>query len=548
MYMVSSSLNPFDGQMFEFHDETQPARITDFVINLKNLQIPPRIGPEYSFHLGFPVFNFYAPTAYWITSTFALLGASEMVAVKLSFLLAVIVSFIGMLYLLTRFFDYYASLIGSVVYVTSTYMATEIVIRGNLAEMWFLAFFPLGLGLLIQNSKSKNVLYHITLTIVLALLFTTHNMLGLISIPIVFIVALLLPGKRRNIFSILNALAIDSYFFLPAFLESSFVQAQTIAKQFDYKMHFLCPWQLWSAHGWQFGGSLDGCDADMMSFKLGKPHLILGGIGLMLVVFNSIRHRSKSQKFVSTYGMFIFFAILSVCSLFLTLYASQFIWDALRPVMALFQFPWRFLVFGMFGAGFFTAYLFSQFKNLFKIPAILGISLILFVTGYKYFVKPQMPHDLYYGRYVGKDYRAEIFAYNVREYVPRGVDYKYWHYLNPIEANRQELGFDMEKPVQFDGPFEVKKNSYFDKYVVSQAEGTMNINVHYLPYWHIYVNSKEIIPTSFDKLARPRIDVQKNDVIRIKYAQTNLEKISNIVTLIGFVYLAYCYKKKKVAI
>ncbi len=548
LYMVSSSLNPFDGQMFEFHDETQSARITDFVINLKHFQIPPRIGPEYSFNLGFPVFNFYAPTAYWITSIFALLGVSEMVAVKLSFLLAVLVAFIGMLYLLTRFFDYYAGLLGSVVYVTSTYMATEIVIRGNLAEMWFLALFPFGLGLLVQNSKSKSVLCHIALTIVLSLLFTTHNMLGLVSFPIAIIAALLLPDKKRNFLAIANALLIDSYFFIPAFLESSFVQAQTLAKLFDYSEHFLCSWQLWSAHGWQFGGSLKGCDADMMSFKLGKLHLILGALGVIFLLFNLIRHQSKPKQFMSTYGMHLFFAFMTVGSLFLTLYASQFIWDALKPVMSLFQFPWRFLVFGMFGVGFFSAYLFAQSKNALRIPIIFGIMFVLFITGYKYFVKPQMPHDLYYGRYVGKDYRAEIFAYNVKEYLPRGVDYDHWHYLNPTEANRQELGFDRNKPVQFDGPYDIKENSYFNKRIVAQADGMMYVNVHYLPYWQISINSKEIIPQSFDNLARPYIKVQKDDLIRVKYSQTPMEKTANLMSLIGIASLLFLYKKRKAGI
>lgn len=549
--MVSSSLNPFDGQMFEFHDETQSARITDFVINLKNFHIPPRIGPEYSFHLGFPVFNYYAPTAYWITSIFALLGASEMVAVKLSFLLAVIVSFAGMLYLLTRFFDYYAALLGAAVYVTSTYMATEIVIRGNLAESWFLALFPLSLGLLIQNGKTKQLFYHAALTIILALLFTTHNMLGLVSIPIVSIVALLLPDKKRNFIAIANALVVDAYFFIPAFLESSFVQAQSLAKLFDYSEHFLCAWQLWSAHGWQFGGSLNGCDADMMSFKLGKPHLILGGLGMILLIFNvlrQIRQRSHFYTFLQKYGIHLFFALLTASSLFLTLYVSRFIWDAFKPIMALFQFPWRFLVFGMFGAGFFSAYLFAQSKNMLRIPIIFGIIAVLFITGYKYFVKPQMPHDLYYGRYVGEGYRAEIFAYNVKEYLPRGVDYEYWHFLNPIEANRQELGFDMKKPVQFDGSYDIKINTFFDKEVIVQSDGMMYVNIHYLPYWRIYLNNKQIIPRTFDNLARPHIKVEKNDHVKITYSQTIIEKVSNVLTLLGFGYIVYFLKRKKLGI
>src|SRR3989338_1991950 len=124
LYLVWPSMNPFDSRMFEFHDETQVGRIESMVISLKALKLPPRLAPEYSFNLGFPVFNFYAPAAYWITGIIAVMGVSSILAVKLSFMIAVVCAFLALYYLCSRFFDHYSSLLGASVYVTSTYFAT----------------------------------------------------------------------------------------------------------------------------------------------------------------------------------------------------------------------------------------------------------------------------------------------------------------------------------------------------------------------------------------------------------------------------------------
>jgi len=250
VYMTHSSLNPLKTDMIQFHDETQAGRITSFVANLRAGNIPPRLAADYSFNLGFPVFNFYAPTAYWITSMIALVGTSSIMAVKISFLLTVILSFLAMLYFLTRFFDYYSSILGASVYVTSTYFATEIVIRGNLAECWFLVFLPLTLGLLKENSKVLNKRIYIMTVLSAALLFTSHNMLSLVTMPLVFIYSMLLPHWRRNLVALGIAVLLDSYFLVPAYLESGLVQAKELAKVYNYKDHFLCPWQLWTANGW----------------------------------------------------------------------------------------------------------------------------------------------------------------------------------------------------------------------------------------------------------------------------------------------------------
>ena len=159
IFTIGKNLLPFEDRMFDFHDESQPARIQQFVLNIKSLQIPPRIAPNMSFNLGYPVFNHYAPFSYWVTSFINILGFDIFDSLKLSFLLAIILSFLFCFLFLQEFFDFKPSLLAAILYATSPWIAVEIFIRGNLGEVWFMALLPIIFWSLYKNSQSKNQLF-----------------------------------------------------------------------------------------------------------------------------------------------------------------------------------------------------------------------------------------------------------------------------------------------------------------------------------------------------------------------------------------------------
>src|SRR3989338_7158764 len=107
IFFLGRNLNPFTSNMFTFHDESQPARVQQFTLNLTNFKIPPRIAPDFSFKLGFPVFNYYSPFSYWVTSAINLLGIAVAPALKISFLLTIIIGFIFMFKFANLYFDFY---------------------------------------------------------------------------------------------------------------------------------------------------------------------------------------------------------------------------------------------------------------------------------------------------------------------------------------------------------------------------------------------------------------------------------------------------------
>jgi len=279
----------------------------------------------------------------------------------------------------------------------------------------------------------------------------------------------------------------------------------------------------------------------MMSFKIGKPHMVLALMGGVILLIQVSRKWRKATNFKIP----LFVAVLTICSFLLTLEASRFVWVLFEPIMSLFQFPWRFLVFAMLGCAFFSAYLFNVFKPHVKFVPILAVVIVLFLTGQKYFIKPLMGHAEYDNQFNSLEYRNRYIAFMMREYLPKDVTYSYWHYLNPLEVKHREMEFDYTLPVDFRKDFAIEKDTPFSKRVIANDEGVLYANVHNFPKWNVYQNGVKLNPNKFDHLARPELQVQKGDVIVIQYKQTPIQKTSNMLTVVGFIGLLYLVKKQK---
>lgn len=527
--------------MFDFHDLTQAGRINQFALNLREGQIPPRLAPELSFNQGFPLFNFYAPFAYWVTTAIHLFGVSVTSSLKLSFFLAFILSFFTMFAFLRRLFNFLPSLLGATLYVTSTYFATEIMIRGNLAETWYLALLPLSLSLLIISSKKFSRKNFFLTTIILFFTFTVHNVFSLLSVALFTVFSFLLPNRKTNLVAIPLALLLGSYFFLPALTETSFIQIGSLIKGYNYQDHFLCTWQLWNSNGWHFGSSMPGCDNDLMSFKLGKLNLLLGAVGFPLLLYRSFRHRKSDL----TKKISIFIGILFASSLFLTLNSSKPVWDLFSPVMALFQFPWRFIVFGMVGLAFFGTYLFHYLKLPLRNVLIVLIILVSFVTARKYLIKPMHSYSEYNAKYNSKTYITKELAFMMPEYISSNTDYVYWSSFDISQPYHRTNNFDDKLPVQSEQTINVEKNGPFEKIIRTSSPAELVINIQYFPYWRIFVDNKEVKITKFDKLGRPVLKLNKPVRVRVIYSQTPIEQTGNFLTIIGFVLLGTIVYRNK---
>ncbi|NTU46133.1 hypothetical protein HGA88_00755 [Candidatus Roizmanbacteria bacterium] len=521
--------------MFDFHDITQPARISEFSYNISHFEIPPRIAPHFSHNLGYPVFNYYAPFSYWVTSAIHLLGFDIADALKVSFLLAICIAFVGMFLMLKRFFTFFPSLLGATLYATSPWIAVEIFVRGNIGEVWFIALFPLALYAFIQNTKSNSRFFFVITVLLISATLTVHNVFSLAFLPCAFLFSLILKKPKKNLFALALAMLLSAYFLLPAVLELPLTYAKEIAQKTQYQDHFLCLWQLWKTKIWGFGGSAPGCENDGMSFMLGKIPDILGILGITVFVVQTLL-----RKKIRFFSVFLFFTSLTILTAYLTLYEASSVWKSFSSVLSLFQFPWRLLAFTLFGLAVMSAYGVSQLK--FKIVpfTLIIIAFLSIITNAKYFTKSTMAKSVFLSTTTSSQFISQSVVYYIPEYVPKTVNYNAWLLLNPQSTQAARIKNTVAIPdsrfITLDGKKSTPtKNNPYEAVTITESESVI-INIHSFPFWKILVNGKlvETKPT-LDSLGRPKLSLQPGEkTIQVKYEQTPLEKTADGITLFSY--------------
>lgn len=468
LFFLAKDILPTNDYFFTFHDHTQTARIQQFTNELKKLHIPPRIAPDMNFGLGFPIFNFYAPTAYWITSIINLIISNPIISLKISFILSLIIMFLGNILFLKLFFNFYESLIGAIVYTSSLYIALDIFVRGNLSEIWFIAFLPWIFYFLTKNSFNNNLYKYkknlVFSFLILFLIFTTHNIYSLLSIPIFIIYSLILNNKKINLILIFFALISSSYFFIPLFLEMKYIWGKEIAIQTIYYDHFLCISQLWKSP-WGFGGSIPGCEHDSMSFQLGKPQIIFSLLGITLLLIKLIKNlyyflKNEKNNKEKNIKFLIFFLIYTILSIFLTHHKSKFIWNIFSPYSSLIQFPWRFLGISLIGLGFFTSYFFNRLKINYKKCIILIFSILVLAINKDYFYGQKITNSDFQKKYLSEKYIKEDAAYAAQEHLPKVINYKEWLELEKNKNPKTIKNFVKKNTIK---PFNKNKQTNIQK-------------------------------------------------------------------------------------
>lgn len=541
------SLNPLSGKMFVFHDITQASRVTEFSLNLISGIFPPRISPNMSYGMGYPLFNFYSPFGYWVTSLIYLTGFSVVGSIKLSFGLAIVLSWIGMYFFLRNFFKFPAAFTGAYLYILAPYMAVEVYVRGNVGEVWFAALLPWALHAMTKARHNK-IIWLILTPLLLSFLFTVHNIFSLLAVGITFLYASLYKQRKTLFLYVIIGLLLSSYFLIPAILELSATHASSIARMTDYSNHFLCPIQLWSSP-WGEGGSMPGC-FDGMSFQIGKIAIFFILLGLWQFFRLRVLRTQESPR--HHYGFLIMLTIFSL-SVFLTLESSRFVWQFLEPLLSLFQFPWRFLLIVLFTSSFIGAYGVDKAPKKIQFSLMVIGVLGLILVNSKYFQPKQIPQQQYEDKFVNQIYLQADSAYAVPEYLPKSANFNYWKSLSFEENVNTQSKFlktpFIESPQNLS--IQVLKNEPFIKQfriiVPESSKGArITLKIHQQPNWGINANKAFRLLKQSDPLGRPVVQLsQAGDyIISIVYQQTTIQKIGNLLTIATFsLYIFWVWRK-----
>jgi uncharacterized membrane protein len=521
---------------FPMHDNTQPSRIFEMAKALTDGMFPVRWSAELGFGYGYPLFNYYAPLAYYVGAIFNLAGFNALDATKIMLALGFIVSALSMYIFAKEFLEKLGGIIAALFYVYAPYHAVNIYVRGAASEFWAYGFIPLAFWGLYKIHQTEKFKYVAFAALSFALIVLSHNLAAFITAPFLLLYSFFLFFKKRNIklfYSLSIGLFLSAFYWIPALVEIPYFNVMSqIGPEKDIRFHFVCLQQLWTSQ-WGFGGSIPGC-VDGMSFMIGKYH-ILAAILAVIVAFQGFKSKKLEKNVFQNIVLFFAFGLLSI---FLMTSYSQFIWELVSP-MRFIQFPWRFLLITSFTFSFVAGSLFYLFKKRLKSPLYIILALVVsiaIVLLYSKFFVPQEANSKNASDYVSKKALNYDISNISHEFMPSGFNKPQG--IDEI-ANFENIENQNVELVSF-----TKNTGKIELSLIVSEEAEVVVPLAYFPAWSAYINGKEV-PIEKDQRG-VRLNVPQGSIkLELKFRQTPLERFANILSLTGFLILAYGIIKKR---
>ncbi len=377
------------------HDDLQAMRIYQMELCFKDGQLPCRWVPDMGYRYGYPQFEYYGPLPYYVMTASRFAGLSLFSAMKLGFILPLILGSLSMFLLAASLFGNWGGLLSALAYSYLPFRASDIYSRGAMGETWAFVFLPLILFALLNLIKKPNPRSAALLGLSYAGLLVTHNISTLIFSPMVVLFGLFFllryPDKKGLIkFGLLGliwSVAIAGTFFLPVLFEKGYAHTETLIQgYFNYLAHFVTLKQLFFTSFWGYGSSEIG-PTDDLSFFLGPVQVFLFIVSLFFAITNL-----KKKKLDRALWVVLLSALFVLTSLFMTHQKSTFIWQSL-PLLSYLQFPWRFLVTANFFLGLVIGYLVVQVIHSRRLLLVAVFGGLIFFTNVSFF-QPREWFDL----------------------------------------------------------------------------------------------------------------------------------------------------------
>lgn len=350
--VVAATIPTFTSLMrpgfFPMQDDLQAFRIYEMDKCFSDFQIPCRWVPDAGYKYGYPQFNYYPPSVYYLGEAFHKLGFQFIDSVKIVFALGYILSALTMFLLVSEIFGNFPGFVSGVIYTYVPYKAMEVYVRGAMSEFWSLVFYPLIFWAVYKLIKTLKKKYIAVLGISLALLLTTHLLMSMIYSlsAVVWTIYWLVKEKKvkeigKVIAGIILGICLAAFFILPVIFEQKYAHTETMTMgYFGYLQHFVNVYKMFLSREWGFGSS--GFPNEVLNLSTGIIQWIFGLITVGLAGILFIKRKKKEYLFLT-----LILGGLEIFTLFMMHAKSTFIWK-LIPILAWLQFPWRFLTVSIF--------------------------------------------------------------------------------------------------------------------------------------------------------------------------------------------------------
>ena len=333
------------------HDNMHLLRLFEQDVMIRAGQFPVRWYPDVAGGYGSSHPQYYAPLFYLLAQLFALAGLSIGASLKGAIVVVIATTSVAMYRLARTFFGDGAGLIAAAAYTYAPYHLLDLFVRTAFSELTVFVFLPLVLLAFLHLSKKITPGRIAIAAATLGGLCLSHTITVMLVPPLLGGYVGLLAWREKSRGSFLAAsgtaailgFALAGFFLLPLVLEQGAVETEIYAAAyFDYKQHFVLPFQLIHSP-WGFGLSRAGAD-DGVSFRLGL--IQIAGCVLAAFSWKGLRRSSPSSA-----DHVAFATAVSVAGIFMATALSAPIWAATPPLRFV-QFPWRFLMLPAFGTAF----------------------------------------------------------------------------------------------------------------------------------------------------------------------------------------------------
>lgn len=406
---------------FTMHDDMQVFRLFELDKCVKDGQIPCRWVPDGGYGYGYPLMQFYPPMPYYPMEILKLLGLGYFWPVKIMFVLAFLLSGVGMYLLAKEFFGKWGGLLSSLFYVYAPYHSVDVYVRGAQNEAWGMVWFPFVLlflyNLIAKKFSWKNFAFF---SISLAGQLTSHNVMTLVFAPSAVLWAFFWIWRTKNYRSIKNIIlsgllgvGLSAFFFIPEVLEQKYVHVDSmVSGYFNYMAHYADLNQLFLSRFWGYSGSVWGPD-DGMSFSVGQLQWIVALIALVLSTVRFRKNRTQSIMVVMAVVFGAFYA-------FLTHGRSIFIWERL-PLLQYAQFPWRLVALIVFYFSFIAGYLTTiKIPRLFSRLGFILLSAAVIAWNMPFFHVERHTRVSFEEKMAGKQWEYQVTS-GIFDYLPRSA-------------------------------------------------------------------------------------------------------------------------------
>lgn len=517
---------------YEPHDLHHFADIYQMFRAFASGQFPPRLGPDFSWEYGYPLFNFYYVLPFYLGAFWFWVTGSLITSFKFVFLVTVVLSFSGMYLLLREYFGKLASIAGAILFVYTPYKAVQIYVRGAMGEALALSLLPFvfwGIKRLINKPNAKNIALF---SIILALFLLSHNYLWLLSLAFIGAFTLLelfrSDERKKSVkylsASVLLGAGLSCYWWLPAILEKGIFPTTTpflLEDHFPFIKQLLLP-------SWGYGASVWG-PGDGLSFQIGIVNLLVVVISSALLFLSKKYIKNKSIRNLILLSLAGFFA-----SVFFMNIRSLSLWKLL-PIYQMVQFPWRLLFLTTFFTSILAAFIVGGLSKKAKFWGVLAIIILSIGLTFSYF-KPSKITDKADNEYLKTFFARESLEGKTDQVSEKYETYSEDYLLMPEWVSQRPKSLPTSIIESTAEILNITRVSDVDWKADVQADEVSEVffNSHYFPGWYATVNDVKTEIKPVEPLGQISVMVEPGaHEIEFFWKETPLRKLADYVSLLS---------------